>query len=83
MKEIEGSDAQIVIDKLIKESEEDPDFYYCVKLNEEGQLIALFWSGNMMKEDFKIYRDVVIFDTTYHTSRYNLIYGPTVGINNH
>ena len=37
----------------------------------------------MIREDYKIYGDVVIFDTTYRTNRYNLICGPIVGINNH
>ena len=83
MKTIEGGDAQTVIDKLIEESEKDPEFYYRVKLNEQGQLIALFWSDSMMREDYNIYGDVVIFDTTYRTNRYNLICGPIVGINNH
>ena len=36
-----------------------------------------------MKEDYKIYGDVVIFDTMYRTNRYNLICGPIAGINNH
>ena len=67
MKAIEGGDAQTVIDKLIEESEKDPDLYYHVILNEQGQLIALFWSDSMMREDYKIYGDVVIFDTTYRT----------------
>ena len=83
MKAIERGDAHMVIDKLIEESEKDSEFYYRVRLNDQGQLIALFWSDSMMREDYKIYGDVVIFDTTYHTNRYNLIYGPLVGINNH
>ena len=36
-----------------------------------------------MLEDYKIYGDVVVFDTTYRTNRYNLICAPFVGINNH
>ena len=83
IKAIEGGDAQTVIDKLIEESEKDPNFYYCVRLNDQGQLIALLWSDSMMWEDYQIYGDMVIFDITYCTNRYNLICGPLVGINNH
>ena len=68
MKAIEGGDAQVVIDKFIEESEKDPDFYYRVRLNDQGQLIAFFWSDSMMREDYQIYGDVVIFDTTYRTN---------------
>ena len=64
MKAIEGRDAQNVIDQLIFEGEKDPHFIYRVRLNEKGQLSALFWCDGMMREDYKIYVDVVIFDTT-------------------
>lgn len=37
----------------------------------------------MMLEDYRIYGDVLVFDTTYRTNRYNLICAPFVGINNH
>ena len=84
MKAIEWGDAQTVIDKLIEESKKDPDFYYRVRLNGQGQLIALIWSDTVMREDYQIYGDVVvIFDTTHCTNRYNLICGTLVGINNH
>ncbi|XP_021857698.2 protein FAR1-RELATED SEQUENCE 5-like [Spinacia oleracea] len=36
-----------------------------------------------MLEDYKIYGDVTVFETTYKTNRYNLICAPFVGINNH
>ena len=42
MKPIEGGGTQTVMYKLIEKSKKDPDFYYRIKLNEQGQLIALF-----------------------------------------
>ncbi|KAK9757450.1 hypothetical protein RND81_01G163700 [Saponaria officinalis] len=32
----------------------------------------LFWRDSMMKEDYMMYHDVVIFDTTYRTNRHRL-----------
>ena len=37
----------------------------------------------MMLEDYKIYGDVTIFDTTYRTIKYNHICAPFVGVNNY
>ncbi|XP_073152029.1 protein FAR1-RELATED SEQUENCE 5-like [Henckelia pumila] len=37
----------------------------------------------MMKEDYDIFGDVMVFDTTYRTNKYNLICAPFVGINHH
>ena len=83
MKATQVGDAQSVIDQLICEGEKDPQFFYRVRLNEQGQLSALFWCDGMMREDYKIYGDVVIFDTTYRTNRYNLICGLIIGIKNY
>ena len=54
-----------------------------MKLDDDAKLVTLFWYDSLMKEDFRIYGDVVIFDTTYCTNKYNLICAPLVGINNH
>ncbi|XP_073292392.1 protein FAR1-RELATED SEQUENCE 5-like isoform X4 [Primulina huaijiensis] len=36
-----------------------------------------------MKEDYRIYGDVMVFDMTYRTNKYNLVCAPFIGINNH
>ena len=33
--------------------------------------------------DYDCFGDVVVFDTTYRTNKYNLVYTPFVGINHH
>ncbi|XP_021742871.1 protein FAR1-RELATED SEQUENCE 5-like [Chenopodium quinoa] len=86
MKEIQGGDAQTVIDKLYKKQAEDEDFFFRFKLGggeNENKLNAIFWRDSEMKEDFQIYGDVVVFYTTYRTNKYNLICAPIVGLNNH
>lgn len=83
MKKIKGGGAQTVIDMLYQKAADDPDFFFRVRLNEHNQVVSLFWRDSMMLEDFKIYGDVAVFDTTYRTNKYNLICAPFVGINNH
>ena len=83
MSRIEGGDAQTVIDMLNQQEVEDNGFYFRVKLDEGGRLSNVFWRDSMMNENFQIYGDVFVFDTTYRTNRYNLICAPFVGINNH
>ena len=61
MKEIEGWDAQTVIRQLI------------MLVDDDAKRMTLFWCDSSMKEDFRIYGDVVIFYTTYCTNKYNLI----------
>ncbi|XP_074266872.1 protein FAR1-RELATED SEQUENCE 9-like [Silene latifolia] len=83
MKVIARGDAQNVVDMLKKRAAEDPSFFYKIKYDSENRVQNLFWRDAMMKEDYMIYHDVVIFDTTYRTNRYNLICGAFVGVNNH
>ncbi|KAL8551639.1 hypothetical protein ACS0TY_000642 [Phlomoides rotata] len=52
-------------------------------MNEEGRLLNVFWRDSMVQEDFGIYGDVMVFDTTYKTNKYDLICAPFVGVNNH
>ncbi|XP_056691927.1 protein FAR-RED IMPAIRED RESPONSE 1-like [Spinacia oleracea] len=83
MKTIEGKDSQAVVNMLIRRGEEEPDFFYRVKLNEKNQVIGIYWRDGMMKEDYDIYGDVCVFDTTFRTNKYNLVCAPFVGVNNH
>ncbi|XP_056687857.1 protein FAR1-RELATED SEQUENCE 5-like [Spinacia oleracea] len=83
MKEIEGGDAQNVIDNLYNLQSEDPDVFFRFRLKENGKLESIFWRDSIMREDYLAFGDVTIFDTTYRTNKYNLICGFFVGINNH
>lgn len=83
MKSIEGGDAQSLIETMYEQLAKDPEFFFRVRLDKFGKVTSIFWRDSMMLEDYKIYGDVVVFDTTYRANRYNLICAPFVGINNH
>ncbi|XP_056698371.1 protein FAR1-RELATED SEQUENCE 5-like [Spinacia oleracea] len=83
MKRLEEKDTQAVVNMLIKRGEEDPTFYFRVKVNEANQVISMFWRDGMMQEDYDVYGDVCVFDTTFRTNKYNLVCAPFVGVNNH
>ncbi|KAL2926769.1 Protein FAR1-RELATED SEQUENCE 5 [Bienertia sinuspersici] len=70
MKPIEGGDAQAVIDKLYQNMSDDMEFFFRVRVDGYGRVSSIFWRDSMMKEDYNIYGDVTIFDTTYRTNRH-------------
>ena len=76
-------DAQTVFNKLHQLKEEDPRFYFSFRYGEDARLEDIYWRDPMMKEDFDLFGDVIIFDTSYNTNRYNLICAPIVEVNNH
>ncbi|KAL3622242.1 hypothetical protein CASFOL_033653 [Castilleja foliolosa] len=83
MRVIEAGDTQTLYDTLNQDAADDPGFFFRIKVDDEGRLCNVFWRDSMMKEDYMIYGDVLVFDTTYRTNKYNLICAPFVGANNH
>ncbi|XP_021747548.1 protein FAR1-RELATED SEQUENCE 5-like [Chenopodium quinoa] len=82
MEQIEAGEAQTLVNILNQEQSKDPNFFFRVKFGKDGRISNIFWRVSMMLEDYRIYGDMLVFDTTYGTNRYNLICAPFVGINN-
>ncbi|XP_056695553.1 protein FAR1-RELATED SEQUENCE 5 [Spinacia oleracea] len=61
----------------------ESDFYYDFELDEHGSLISFFWRDGGMKRDYEYFGDLLVFDTTYRTNRYDIICAPFVGMNHH
>ena len=53
-------------------------FKYLVDV--EGHLKGLFWSDSQSQIDYAVFGDVVIFDSTYRTNKYNMPFVPFVGV---
>ena len=77
------ADDQNVKDMLQQRQLEDPEFFYKALFDEESRLSGLFWTDYIMKEDYKLFGDVLVFDTTFRTNKYDMICAPFVGANNH
>ncbi|KAL9678962.1 hypothetical protein QQ045_016814 [Rhodiola kirilowii] len=51
--------------------------------DEEGTLTRLFWADSRSTNDRKMFVDVVSFDATYSTNKYNLVFVPFTDVDNH
>ncbi|XP_057760575.1 protein FAR-RED IMPAIRED RESPONSE 1-like [Arachis stenosperma] len=68
---------------LLRMKEKNQNFFFELEL-EDDQLIKLaFWADARSRAAFEYFRDVISFDTTYNTNRYNLVCGSFVGVNHH
>ncbi|KAL9674824.1 hypothetical protein QQ045_003023 [Rhodiola kirilowii] len=52
-------------------------------IDEHGSLSRLFWADHIARGDCIIFGDVVSFDATYQTNKYNLVFVPFIGVDNH
>ncbi|KAK3437227.1 hypothetical protein EUGRSUZ_C01967 [Eucalyptus grandis] len=59
------------------------NFSYTFQLDQEQRLTNFFWSDGISKLDYESFGDVVVFDATYRTNKYNMICAPFVGLNHH
>jgi len=80
---IAAGDAQTVISYLTELQRRDPDFFFKYMVDGEGHLKGLFWCDSQCLLDYEAFGDVVVFDSTYKTNRYNLPLVPFVGVNHH
>ncbi|XP_022862756.1 protein FAR1-RELATED SEQUENCE 5-like [Olea europaea var. sylvestris] len=58
-------------------------FYFSMDLDEDSRLKNVFWADNRSRQAYKEFGDVVTFDTTYLTNKYDMPFAPFVGINHH
>ncbi|CAB4313498.1 unnamed protein product [Prunus armeniaca] len=80
---IEAGDAQSLINLFKPKQAEDPMFFYTVQVDQENRMTNFFWRDGRSRIDYDCFGDVVVFDTTYRTNRYNMICAPFVGVNHH
>jgi zinc finger SWIM domain-containing protein 3 len=80
---VAAGDAQAVISFLTECKSNDPDFFFQYKTDGEGHLKGLLWCDCQCRLDYAAFGDVVVFDSTYKTNRYNLPLVPFVGVNHH
>lgn len=58
-------------------------FYFNIDLDEELWLKNVFWAHNRCRQAYKEFGDIVTFDTTYLTNKYDMPFAPFVGANHH
>ncbi|XP_022852764.1 protein FAR1-RELATED SEQUENCE 5-like [Olea europaea var. sylvestris] len=53
-------------------------FYFNIDLDEEYRLKNIFWADNRSRQAYKEFGDIVTFDTTYLTNKYDMPFAPFV-----
>ncbi|KAM0975652.1 hypothetical protein FF1_018695 [Malus domestica] len=79
----EAGDAQSLINLFKHKQAEDHMFFYIVQVDQENRMTNFFWKDGRSRLDYECFGDVVVFDTTYRTNRYNMICAPFFGVNHH
>nr|GEW28817.1 hypothetical protein [Tanacetum cinerariifolium] len=79
---ISESDAQMLINKIENRKMYMPDFTFQYRV-EKSELVAMFWADEVAKCNYKEFGDIVSFDATFNSNKYNMKFVPFIGIDNH
>ncbi|XP_043687841.1 protein FAR1-RELATED SEQUENCE 5-like [Telopea speciosissima] len=61
----------------------DPQFFCKMATTDDGSVRGIFWVDGPARAAYHVFRDVVVFDTTYKENRYHFPFGPFTGVNHH
>ncbi|XP_020266397.1 protein FAR1-RELATED SEQUENCE 5-like [Asparagus officinalis] len=76
-------DAQMIIEKFTDKKEMCDGFFYDYAVDEGGRLTRIFWADVIGRRNYDVFGDVISFDSTYSTNKYNMKFVPFTGLNNY
>ncbi|XP_051206829.1 protein FAR1-RELATED SEQUENCE 6-like [Lolium perenne] len=78
-----SGDAEAVRDYFVKMQSENPNFFSVMDVDDESRLRNVFWADARSRAVYESFNDVVTFDTTYLTNKYDMPFALFVGVNHH
>lgn len=60
-----------------------PNFCYKMQRDKENTVLSLFSRDARCRLNYRLFGEIISFDTTYNTNKYNMPFVPIVGINGH
>ncbi|XP_015944642.1 protein FAR-RED IMPAIRED RESPONSE 1-like [Arachis duranensis] len=79
----EEDDAKEFGKYLVRMKEKNPNIFFELNLEADHCIKHALWADARSRAAFDYFGDVVSFDTTYNTNRYNFILGSFVVVNHH
>ncbi|PIA64854.1 hypothetical protein AQUCO_00100371v1 [Aquilegia coerulea] len=76
-------DAQTLYDYFMRAQVSNPRFFYAMELDEQQRMRNVFWADTKARVDYAHFGDVVTFDTTCLTNKYETKIVSFVGVNHH
>jgi hypothetical protein len=75
--------AQLFMPQMERKKKANSAFFYDFVVDEHGKLLYIFWADATSRKNYSHFGDLVLFDATYSTNQYNMIFIPFTGVNYH
>uniref|UniRef100_A0A2N9EVK8 Protein FAR1-RELATED SEQUENCE n=1 Tax=Fagus sylvatica TaxID=28930 RepID=A0A2N9EVK8_FAGSY len=76
-------DGQALHDYFVRMQGKNSNFYHALDLDDELRVQNVFWVDARSRAAYESFHDVIIFDTTYLTNKYDMSFAHFIGINHH
>ena len=76
-------DGQALHDYFVRMQGKNSNFYHALDLDNELRVRNVFWVDTRSRAEYESFHDVITFDTTYLTNKYDMPFAHFIGINHH
>ncbi|GKE40644.1 FAR1 DNA binding domain, zinc finger, SWIM-type, MULE transposase domain containing protein, partial [Tanacetum coccineum] len=76
-------DAQMAVEKLLSRKLHSLGFYANYYIGDDDRLVGLFWADEEAIRNYATFGDIVSFDATFCSNKYQMVFVPFTGINHH
>ncbi|BBG94483.1 Protein kinase superfamily protein [Prunus dulcis] len=80
---LRNHDVELLTEYFMAEQKKNEAFYFKIEGDGHDRFSRCFWADATSRRAYGFYGDVVVFDTTFNTNRYDLTFAPMLGVNNH
>ncbi|KAH6783669.1 hypothetical protein C2S52_008628 [Perilla frutescens var. hirtella] len=81
--EQKGIDAETLIEFFTSEKERNSAFFFDYETDSINRLSRCFWADPTSRRAYSVFGDVIVFDSTYNTNKYGMIFALFIGVNHH
>ncbi|RYR53943.1 hypothetical protein Ahy_A06g029189 [Arachis hypogaea] len=68
---------------LLRMKEKNQNFFFEPELEVDQSIEITFWADVRSRAAYEYFGDVISFDTTYNTNKYNMVFGSFIRVNHH
>jgi hypothetical protein len=76
-------DGQALHDYFVRMQAKNSNFYHALDLDDELRVLNVFWVDARSRAAYESFNDLITFDTTYLTNKYDMPFASFIGINHH
>ncbi|KAM6565436.1 hypothetical protein CsatA_024564 [Cannabis sativa] len=78
-----AGDAKAIQEYFVRMQIKNSNFFYMMDMDDDARIKNIFWADARSRALYEEFGDVVTFDTTYLTNKYDMPLAPFTGVNHH